>query len=234
MMIVIRGRREGVGTTTIAVALAWFWAKHRPPVLAIDAAWSPLTLGAHYLVPETDTGWNDPNVPVDVAHLPLWRHGEGLYVLPKTLKHRVWLHDEARVKALVELTAKTRFQDIVVDIGSSTTSPWLNYADQIVTVLPPDVNGFARLKSDTCPTSDLFVMNGLHPGLTSDNDLATLLLTHPTLVGRLYEKPIPFDEYVRRALLLGTPVTERYPFATSVAALAGFAAWLRLKTAKGT
>ena len=233
-ILVFRGIREGIGTTTLAASTAWFWSRYRPPVLVIDAFQSPLGIGAHFGLPDAESGWNDCE-PSDES-LPLWEHDSDLLFLPKSeegfRKNPDALSDPTRVARLCALLKRAPFTDIVVDIGTDSHSPWLDRACSIVTVLSPDINAYARLSRLKARPNECFVLNGHHPGHDSDNDLSTLFLTHPALGERLFRKPLPFDELLRQALAIGRPVSEAFPYSVSVEAHAGFAAWLRLMTTR--
>lgn len=235
-IIVFRGIREGVGTTTLAASVSWFWSRYRPPVLAIDASPSPLGIGAQFGLPDAGSGWNNDDLAEQ--SLPLWEHDSDLLFLPKSeegfLNNPDALSDSSRISSLCALLERTALSNIVVDIGTEKDSPWLKRACCIVTVLSADINAYARLSRLDATPNECFVVNGHHLGHDSDNDLCALLLTHPALGDKLFPKPIPFDELLRQALMLGRPCAEAFPYSVSVEAHAGFAAWLRLMASRGS
>lgn len=220
-VLVFQGIRDGIGTSTVASAVAWQLAQRKSArVAALCTAES--ALGFRHL-------FNLPEAGADPQTGAFWRYGDHLLLRVPALEESATLET---LRLQIDALSKKGVTHIVVDAGparSPEAALWRSAADVFTTVLTADVNTILRAADHEVEPREVLLFNRVHPFSESDADAASFLRAMPHLMPYWAPKAVPHDEFAARAAFRRGPVTQLSPYAESAQTLAAFATWVTLR-----
>lgn len=232
-ILALQGIRGGVGTTTVAAALAWALQMLDEKVLLIDGSPDNLLRLSFNIDFAHRGGWGRAMLDGDDWRSAAWRYTHHLDVLPfgqMSDDERVALSTHSTAlnafrQSLDALKASGGWQWIILDLphGSAPLTRLLGEAaDHTLVVVRPDANCHVRLHQQPLPPNAHILLNYLRVGSQLQDDIFQLWLQSqrhllPILIHR--------DESMAECLAAKQPLGEYRPDALAAEEMMTLANW---------
>lgn len=240
-VLALQGIRGGVGTTSVAAALAWALQQLKESVLVIDFSPDNL-LRLHFNMPfDQPRGWANAEIAGEGWQQGAMRYSELLDFLPfgqLTLTETEQLHTSLQQhpnlwrENLAALQASTPSCWILLDIpaGDSTfTRQMLALADKVLVLIHADASCHIRLHQQNLPANCHFLLNQFSASSHLQQDLHQLWLQS---LDNLLPIFIHRDEAVAEALAAKQPLGEYSAQSLAAEEVITLANWCLINMAK--